>query len=131
MILSINVSSISPENIFDGDLKLTLGLVWSLFIFNTASVFPGTPTYLGIKTTLLKWINGILTDTSIRNFSKDWANEPETILCEIISNYDANIPCGMDLSELLDYLEESIAFPKLIEPDDFQYNDEKCLIVFG
>ncbi|KGT70691.1 hypothetical protein MEK_01930 [Candida albicans 12C] len=130
LILSINVSSISPENIFDGDLKLTLGLVWSLFIFNTASVFPGTPTYSGIKTTLLKWINGILTDTSIRNFSKDWANEPETILCEIISNYDANIPCGMNLSELLDYLEESIAFPKLIEPDDFQYNDEKCLIVF-
>lgn len=130
MILSINVTSISPENIFDGNLKLTLGLVWSLFIFNTSSVFPGTPTYLGIKTTLLKWINGILTDTSIRNFSKDWANEPEIILCEIISNYDPNIPRGIGLSKLLDYLEESIAFPKLIEPDDFQYNDEKCMIVF-
>ncbi|RCK67871.1 Filamin-A [Candida viswanathii] len=130
LILGINVVSISPENIFDGDLKLSLGLVWSLFIFNASSCFPGNPSYMTIKTILLKWLNGILKDKTIKNFSKDWAVEPEVTIYEIVSHYDPLAPAGMDLPALMNYLEDSIALPKFIDPEDFQYTDEKCIIVY-
>ncbi|EMG50775.1 cher Filamin-A [Candida maltosa Xu316] len=130
LILGINVNSISPENIFDGELKLNLGLVWSLFIFNTSCCFPGNPSYMSIKTTLLKWMNNILSDKVIKNFNKDWGFEPEVIIYEIISHYSPATPAGMDLPTIMDYLEETIALPKLIDPDDFQYLDEKCIIVY-
>lgn len=130
LILGINVVSISPENIFDGDLKLNLGLVWSLFIFNTSSTFPGNPSYLTMKTILLRWLNGCVTSRTIKNFSKDWGMDPEVIIYEIVSHYDSLTPLGMDLKTLMDYLEDTIALPKYIDPEDFQYMDEKCIIVY-
>ena len=83
-----------------------------------------------MKTILLRWLNGCVTSRTIKNFSKDWGMDPEVIIYEIVSHYDSLTPLGMDLKTLMDYLEDTIALPKYIDPEDFQYMDEKCIIVY-
>eukprot|EP00118_Oscarella_pearsei_P028822 m.3022 g.3022 ORF g.3022 m.3022 type:complete len:1777 (+) comp9010_c0_seq1:150-5480(+) len=74
----IRLVNIGTHDIVDGNLKLILGLIWTLILhyqismgFRTDDEPPkkGGPTP---KQQLLTWIQGMLPDKNVRNFHRDW-----------------------------------------------------------
>lgn len=145
LILNINVSTVSSDNIFDGDLKLTLGLVWSLFVFSTStslmSFSNASPSFVEIKSILANWLNNIVSKHNIQvsNFNKDWSVEihrPDLILSIILQHYLIVLPEEknhiQNLIRILEYGEKTLNIPHLIDIDDFRLlvPDEKCIVTY-
>ncbi|KAK6458016.1 Ca2+-binding actin-bundling protein [Scheffersomyces xylosifermentans] len=148
LILKINVCNISADNIYEGDLKLNLGLIWSLFLFGTSTSFTSfksvTPSFIEIKKILLTWINNILQkrNCSISNFNKDWSieiNRPDRILCDILQHY--SLPIKLDngknknlknLEHVLNYFQTKLGIAHLVDTEDFAVlvPEEKCIVAF-
>ncbi|ODV78037.1 uncharacterized protein CANTADRAFT_26990 [Suhomyces tanzawaensis NRRL Y-17324] len=150
MILNINVSGISADNIYDGDHKLILGFVWSLFLFDSAGSFASSssssaspPSLVEIKAILLAWINRAVArrGLEISNFNKDWSveiNRPDLVLAAVLQHYNLGVG-NLDphkklhnLAAVLAYAEDALAVPHLIDIDDFQMlvPDEKCIVSY-
>jgi len=145
LIFNINVSTVSSDNIFDGDLKLTLGLVWSLFLFSTSTSFltfsNSSPSFVEIKTIIINWINKIISKRNIQitNLNKDWSVEihrPDHILSIILQHYNITLSEEknriQNLLGILKYGEQTLKIPHLIDIDDFRLlvPDEKCIVTY-
>eukprot|EP00731_Ephydatia_muelleri_P017641 Em0010g739a len=119
----IKLVNIGPEDIYEGNLKLILGLIWSLILkYQIKSSGRG----LSTKKAMLQWINVLIGMYRIENFSTDW-NDGRA-LCGLndrlkpgvcpnhysLSSSDglANCRLGMDLAEL------HFSIPKLLTPED-------------
>uniref|UniRef100_A0A8C4N1W2 Calponin-homology (CH) domain-containing protein n=1 Tax=Eptatretus burgeri TaxID=7764 RepID=A0A8C4N1W2_EPTBU len=75
----IRLVSIDSQAIVDGNLKLILGLVWTLILHYSISVpewedEEDTSKKQTPKQRLFGWIQNKLPDIPVRNFSKDWQN---------------------------------------------------------
>ncbi|EAZ63461.2 Ca2+-binding actin-bundling protein (actinin), alpha chain (EF-Hand protein superfamily) [Scheffersomyces stipitis CBS 6054] len=150
LILNVNVCNISADNIYEGDLKLTLGLLWSLFVFSTANSFTfknANTSFVEIKSILLGWVNDILAkrNSRVSNFNKDWSidiNRPDRILADILHYYGIRFETQKSendenhnlkkLTSVLSYIENKLMIPHLIDTDDFAVlvPDEKCIVIF-
>jgi hypothetical protein len=136
LILNIQTDTISADDIHDGNQKLILGLVWSLFLFSTNTSMNISTSFFEIKTILKNWINGIIKprNMSISNFSKDWSlqvSQPTEILRSIFRHYHINLP-NESMAEILEFCENEFYVPHLIDIDDFKLllPDEKCIVPF-
>lgn len=158
IILQINICNISAENIVEGNLKLILGLIWSLLVYSTTSKISKAlsnecNSFYKIKVILKDWINliirkkgGVLLEIS--NFDRDWSleiNRPDLILACILEHY-----LGSTTLEFVDYLEmeqngkklqnlkkifttaEVLGIPQMVDVEDFLVlvPDEKCVIIY-
>lgn len=66
---SSNVSTAGPEDIYGGNLKLILGLIWTLIRrYQIKSSGRGIST----KKAMLAWINTVIPEYGIENFNTDW-----------------------------------------------------------
>ncbi|KAK6465265.1 calponin homology domain-containing protein [Scheffersomyces coipomensis] len=131
LILKLNTSNISSDNIFDGDLKLTLGLIWSLYLFNMSSKFmtsTDTSSFFQIKQIIFNWLNPIV---PIANFHKDWI-QPVPIFMLIFNHYSITLPPSSDLTNIISFMLDDLHIPILIDVDDFPVDgsspDEKCIV---
>ena len=123
-----------PEDIHGGNLKLILGLIWTLIKeYQIKSSGRGMST----KKAMLSWVNTIIPEYHIANFSTDW-NDGRA-LCGVINhirpgacpNHFAldpnsgidNCTLGMDLAERL------FETPKILSPDDLNNPDVDDLSV--
>ncbi|CAI5756507.1 unnamed protein product [Candida verbasci] len=123
IILQINIIDLNAEDIYDGNLKSILNLIWNLWLFHIKSV-PQIKDYADLKSNLLEWLNG-RTNLDLRNFTNDWIM-PERILTKLVNSYYRTR--DRSLSDLIEFIESTFAIPQLIQPQDF--NNEKCLIVY-
>lgn len=117
-----------PEDIYNGNLKLILGLIWTLIRrFQIRS----TGRALSTKDAMLAWINTQIPECNIKNFTKDWNDG--VALCALVNrikpglipNYMAldrsqkkkNCMKGMTLAE------EELKIPSIMDPDDLCHPD--------
>ncbi|EGV65354.1 hypothetical protein PSN45_002490 [Yamadazyma tenuis] len=144
IVLKINTTSISSESIIDGNLKLILGLTWSLFIFSTTSsigLMNDGNSIIQIKQIVLKWVNSKYKYKEICNFDRDWSLEisaPDSVLWSILKSYVPSsklIRLGdsklQNMKSILQFANE-LGVPKLADVEDFKtlVPDEKCILFF-
>lgn len=152
LVLNINTSFVSAENVIEGDLKLILGLIWTFFVYATLTLIllaSESNSILEIKQILLRWVNQIGRSKAldeVTNFSKDWSLQtglrPDLIfgaICEFylpsaLLNYnDLNGQKRLANLELIfGVAEEKLQIPQLLASDDFNVlvPDEKCIILY-
>lgn len=151
LVLNIQICSISGENIIDGNLKLILGLIWSLFIYSTSKTLvlkAQSSSFREIKSILLNWCNSVIDKRvlSIQNFNKDWSlqiNRPDLIFGAIIDYYYGagslvsyeelkNGKKVENLMKVLSIAHDSLHLAKLVDVEDFNclVPDEKVVILY-
>ncbi|EEQ36792.1 hypothetical protein CLUG_00915 [Clavispora lusitaniae ATCC 42720] len=149
--LKINTCNISAENIVDGDVKLILGMIWTLFVFATSqsmSMKNETSSVAEIKAILLKWLNNVCRRRALpvlSNFNSDWSfqrmRRPDLVFACILDTflpglvtYD-DFPNGKMLANmelLCNVAETKLGIAPLAVPEDFNMlvPDEKCIIFY-
>ena len=117
-----------PEDIYNGNLKLIMGLIWTLIRrFQIRS----TGQALTTKDAMLAWVNTQIPDQKIRNFTTDWNDG--VALCALVdrirpgacpqyatldrANKVENCRLGMSLAE------EKINIPSIMEAEDLSHRD--------
>lgn len=151
LILKINVCNISAEDIVDGDLKLILGFIWTVFVYaSSRSISQDNEAKLAaeIRTILLSWVNGACRRRALpemSNFSKDWSlqcgKRPDLVFAAIVEmyipelvNYD-RLESGRKLENLQGQIcmaNDKFGIAPLAEAADFNVlaPEEKCLIFY-
>lgn len=119
LILCISIYT-DPKNVYDGNMKLILGLIWTLirhFQISAHSIDSDL---------LLAWVRAQIPDQNIKNFTTDWndgialcalVNHIKPDLCPNYSTLDSkqsleNCSCGINLAE------EELGVVKIIEAED-------------
>lgn len=149
--LKINTAAFSAENVVDGDTKLVLGLVWTLFVFATARAMLAandSTSVAEIKEILLAWLNRVGRRRAlphIANFNADWSfqrlRRPDLVFACILDSY---VPGAIEYEKLHDgkllanmaqlcaLAEAQYDIPPLAAPEDFNVlvPDEKCVLFY-
>lgn len=115
--------SLGAVDIYNGELKLILGLIWTLI---RRFQIKSTGRDLSTKDALLAWINTQIPDQKIKNFTTDWNDG--VALCALVdrvqpgvcpqygtlnrSNKVDNCRLGIELAE------NKLGIPRVIEPDE-------------
>jgi filamin len=124
-----NVISIAgPEDIFNGNLKLIMGLIWTLI---GRYQIRSTGRALSTKEAMLAWVNTQIPHKEIKNFTKDWNDG--TALCALVDRIQPglishhatlnqadklkNCTLGMGLAQ------DKLNIPKLLDPEDLSHPD--------
>lgn len=144
IVLKINTTGITSEHIVNGNLKLILGLIWSIFIFSTSNsigILNDGNSIIEIKSILLTWVNKNFKLSAITNFNRDWSleiNLPDMIFQSILKNY-------LPSSKIIKFLEnkfqnlksiiqfaEQLGIKKLADIEDFKtlVPDEKSILFY-
>jgi len=127
----IKLVNISSADIVDGNLKLILGLMWTLILHYSISmpVWEGEDDFdpsLSPKQRLLKWIQNKIPDCPVNNFTTDW-NDGRAIgalvdamapgLCPDWKNWkpEDNLK---NVTEALQLAEDWLDIPQLIRPKE-------------
>lgn len=150
LVLQVNVSTVSADNVVGGDLKLILGLIWTLFVFSSARriSFQNEGRSAGeIKVILLGWLNTLVRSRAlpeVSNFTKDWSlqreRRPDLVFAAILDSY---IPKKTDYSAFVHgkkvanlqsivSLASDLGIPELATAEDFNVlvPEEKCIIFY-
>lgn len=151
LVLKINTCNISAEDIVGGNLKLILGLIWTLFVFlfsRLSAVSNDSRSIVDIKMILLKWINIVGRSRAlpeVTNFNKDWSlqqgKRPDLIFASILDYYTKDLidydeyAAGKkyaNLESIFALAKSQLDIPSLAEPLDFNVlvPDEKCIILY-
>lgn len=124
----IKVVNIGPEDIYSGNLKLILGLIWTLIRhFQIRS----TGKDISTKNALLAWVNTQIPDQKVTNFTTDWNDG--IALCALVNriqpglcpHYATLSPTeGVENCQLgMDIADEKLNIPKLLEAADLNNRD--------
>lgn len=127
----IKLVNISSADIVDGNLKLILGLMWTLILHYSISmpVWEGEDDFdpsLSPKQRLLKWIQNKIPDCPVNNFSTDW-NDGRAIGALIDSLAPGLCPDWKswkpednlkNVTEALQLAEDWLDIPQLIRPKE-------------
>lgn len=151
LVLKINTCNISAEDIVGGNLKLILGLIWTLFVFlfsKLTAVSNDSRSIADIKTILLGWVNTVGRSRAlpeVSNFNKDWSlqqdRRPDLIFASILDFYSPGVidyrmhvvgKKYANLEEIIALAHSKLSIPNLAEPLDFNVlvPDEKCVILY-
>ncbi|KAK2586988.1 hypothetical protein KPH14_010959 [Odynerus spinipes] len=100
----VKLVNIGNVDIVNGNLKLILGLIWSLIVRYQIGKSKFPP-----KKLMLAWLKAVLPECRVNNFTTDWNS-------------------GVYLSALLDYCKPGL-FPhwRQLDPDDNVYNCQKAM----
>jgi len=81
---------IGPEDIFEGNAKLILGVIWVLIM--RYQLQPDTSASMNAKSGLLEWVRSKIPECNIKNFTSDW--QSGKALCALV---EATLPGQMIL----------------------------------
>lgn len=147
VVLKINICSISADNIVEGNLKLILGLIWSIFIFATTNSMPSSSdgtSFVKVKQILLEWVNLIVRKkglNQVTNFDRDWSleiNRPDLIFLGILDYYlPIEVPVEpyskrlQNMSKVFE-IAKTLSIPQLADAEDFALfvPEEKCIVTY-
>lgn len=151
LVLKINTCNISAEDVVTGNLKLLLGLIWTLFLylFSRVNAVSNDSRSIGdIKKILLLWVNTIGRSRAlpeVHNFNKDWSlqqeKRPDLILATILDYYIPGLIAYdtyatgkkyANLESLIALAETKLSIPNLADAQDFNVlvPDEKCVVLY-
>lgn len=150
LVLQLNTCNISAENVVGGDLKLILGLIWTLFVFSSSRLISlqNDGRSIGeIKAILLAWLNNLGRRKAlleITNFNKDWSLQRERRVDLVFASIlDVYIPDVIRYSEYVQGrklanlhklvgLACDLGIPDLAVAEDFNVlvPEEKCVIFY-
>lgn len=151
LVLKVNTCNISAEDVVGGNLKLILGLIWTLFVFlvsRLSAILNDSRSIGDIKLILLKWINHIGRTRAlpqVSNFNKDWSlqqdKRPDLIFACILDFYSRDIIMYNDyvagrkyanLESLIAIAKSRLGIADLAEVQDFNVliPDEKCVVLY-
>jgi len=139
--LGVRLVSIGPEDIADGNIKLTLGVLWSLFRRLRIEVISEgeQSSEMGLLAWIKKMTDGYL-GVDIKNFKESFcdglafsalinAMDPEAL------NYDAVDHNNREktLAEAFEIAEKKLGVPKLLDVDDLTPGnvDERAVILYS
>ena len=116
-------SPTGPEDIYDGNLKLILGLIWTLICkYQIKSSGRG----LSTRKALLGWINTVVPEYNITNFNTNW-NDGRAI-CGMVdrirpgtcpNHFGLDPRRGLENCQLgMDLAEQHLDIPKVLSPED-------------
>ena len=137
--IGIRLVAIGPEDIIDSNLKLILGLIWTLILNyqitqNKPTIGEAAPEFVDLsspKNALLEWVRSKIPQHNIRNFTSDWTSgaalydlvnavEPGT-LPEKMSSPNPLVNC----TRAMDAASSKMNIPQLLDPQDMvQLPDE-------
>ncbi len=117
-----------PADLFNGELKLIMGLIWTLI---RRYQIRSTGKDLSTKAAMLAWINTQIPDQNINNFTSDWNSG--VALCALVDRIEpgvcpqygtlnrsdklGNCALGLRLAE------EKLNIPKILEAEDLSHPD--------
>lgn len=147
VVLKINICNISADNIIEGNLKLILGLIWSIFVFTTTNSMPSSSdgtSFVKVKQILLEWVNLIVRKkglNQVTNFDRDWSleiNRPDLIFLGILDYY---LPIEIPIEPYSKRLQnmnkvfevaKTLGIPQLADSEDFSLfvPEEKCIVTY-
>jgi len=120
---NIKLVNIGSEDITDGNLKLILGLIWTL-ILRYQITKGGSDT--NAKSDLLKWVQSKIPEYNIQNFQKDW-NDGRAINALIDALEPGLAPDHKSMnpadklanaSKGIDRGYDALGVPKIVQPDE-------------
>jgi hypothetical protein len=147
VVLKINICNISADNIVEGNLKLILGLIWSIFIFATTNSMPSSSdgtSFIKVKQILLEWVNLIVRKkglNKVTNFDRDWSleiNRPDLIFLGILDYYlPIEVPVEpyskrlQNMNKIFE-IAKTVSIPQLADSEDFTLfvPEEKCIVTY-
>lgn len=147
VVLKINICNISADNVVEGNLKLILGLIWSIFVFATTNSMPSSSdgtSFVKVKQILLDWVNSIVRKKGLKlvtNFDRDWSleiNRPDLIFLGILDYYlPIEIPIEpyskrlQNMSKVFE-ISKILGIPQLADSEDFALfvPEEKCIVTY-
>ena len=125
---------IDAQNIVDGDLKLVLGLLWTLILKYPISQNKADAS----KNALLEWVDSKVVQHKVKNFSSD--RNDGTTVCELISKLEPEFidmnkangkPAGDQRIEYAENIAEKTNIPSIIDPMDMSMDDPDELSVMA
>lgn len=122
----IKLVNIGPGDIMDGNLKLTLGLIWTLIRrYQIRSTGKGVST----KQAMLQWLNTLIPEKKVGNFTTDW-NDGRA-LCTLVDRLQPglcpnhavldpakgleNCKLGMTLAK------DKLSIPQILKPEHLNH----------
>ena len=135
LCLTTFVLLLGPEDIANGNLKLILGLIWTLI--QRFQIFNMDTTHTTIKVSprkaLLAWVQACLPQFKVNNFTKDWC---DGILLANLINYlqpgvipncaSLNPNYALDnVTHAMEVAYKKFGVPKLIEPEGLCHMPEE------
>ena len=118
-----------PEDLYSGNLKLILGLIWTLI---RRYQIRSTGRALSTKDSMLAWVNTQLAPKmSVKNFTVDWNNGlaicrlVERVRPGLIPDWGSLKPTDMlkNCRLAMTLAEEKLDIPKILEPEDLCHAD--------
>jgi len=130
---------LGPEDIANGNVKLILGLLWTLIQRFQIINMDATHTTIKVspKKALLAWVQACLPQFKVNNFTKDWS---DGILLSNLINYlqpglvpnCANLDHNNALENVTNAMEiayEKFGVPKLIDPEGLCHMPEELSVM--
>jgi len=127
----------------EGNLKLTLGLIWSLILrykiqvkATPATGDTGKPTESSGNKELLEWVNSVIPQYHIKNFTSDWQNGQA--LCSLA---EALLPGQMTLPQDfsgdpvkdarmgIDKAHSNMNIPVIVDPEDVAHDPDQLAMI--
>lgn len=141
----IKLVNISSSDIVDGNVKLILGLMWTLILHYSISmpVWEGEDDFdpsLTPKQRLLKWIQNKIPDVPVNNFTTDWNNGKaigalvDSVAPGLCPDWKSWEPedSVKNIGEALSLADEWLGVPQLIKPKEMANRkvDELSMMTF-
>lgn len=115
----VSLVNVGAEDITGGNLKLTLGLIWTMILRYQINTNDGSA-----NKELLDWVNSVIPENPVKNFTKDWQDgralshlvealnpgciKPEEITGDALKN----------LKNAMDKAHNQMQIPDIVDPED-------------
>merc|ERR1712137_31393 len=124
----IKLVSMGPEDLCDGNLKLTLGLIWTLILRFQINRGDGNGS---AKNALLEWVRSKIPEYDIKNFTSDWqsgkaiyalanAVEPGVLPADGMTDNALD-----NATRTMNAAEEKMHIPQVLDPADMVDNPDE------
>jgi len=128
----IKLTSIDANSIASGNLKLILGLIWTIILRYQINVGEGG----SAKVELLEWVRSKIPKYNINNFVGDWTSgKAICALAEALLPGQMNLPHDFSSNPVanaklgITKAKENMGIPEILDPEDMVHHPDKFSIM--
>jgi len=124
----IKLVNIGPTDLVEGNLKLILGLIWTIILRYQIQLSQGA----SAKQELLDWVRSKIPEYNINNFTRDWQDgKAICALAEAVLPGQMNLPADFrsdpvaNASMGIQSAEKNMKIPPILDAEDMVYNPDE------